>query len=281
MQKNNWVNGRFKTFPRWKIILIMKLLNLFILGFLMQSYAVVTTAQNKRLSLSFENSTLKEVLQKLEDETEFSFIYKDEQVNSAKRVTENFREEKVTDLLTTVLKKENMTYMINGRVIVVMPNDSGLPVGQQQKSVSGKVTDSSGASLPGVSVVVKGTTTGVITDNSGNYSIDVPENATLSFSFVGMKTQEVAVGNKTTINVTLAEETIGIEEVVAVGYGVQKKINLTGSVASLNAEELVSRPVPKVSNALAGQMPGGYCCKCFRCSWCRKCCSNKGYRYNE
>ena len=227
------------------------------MGLLMQSHALVTNAQNKRITLRFENSTLKEVLQKLEDETEFSFIYKDEQINSAKRITDNFRDEKVTDLLTKVLKSEKMTFMINGRVIVILPDNSEFLTGQQQKSVSGKVTDSSGAPLPGTSVLVKGTTIGVITDNNGYYSlINIPENATLQFSFVGMKTHEIAVGNNTTINVTLAEETIDIEEVVAIGYGTQKKINVIGSLSTVSSAMLNTAPVSMISNALAGRMPG-------------------------
>jgi TonB-linked SusC/RagA family outer membrane protein len=186
-------------------------------------------------------------------------MYSPKLIDANREVAIDAESAKIEDVLKSLFAGTDVEYTIKDRIIVLSTSKgiNDLFNGQQQKSVSGKVTDSSGGSLPGVSVVVKGTTTGVITDIDGKYSLgNIPENATLQFSFVGMKTQELAVGNKTTINVTLAEETIGIEEVVAVGYGVQKKINLTGSVASLNAEELVSRPVPKVSNALAGQMPG-------------------------
>ena len=128
---------------------------------------------------------------------------------------------------------------------------------QQGRKITGKVTDQGGALLPGVSVVVKGTTTGVITDANGNYSISgIPANATLQFSFVGMKMQEIAVGNKTTVNLVLTEETIGLEEVVAIGYGTQKKVNVIGSVTTMTSEELNTAPVSMVSNALAGRMPG-------------------------
>lgn len=127
----------------------------------------------------------------------------------------------------------------------------------QQKPVSGKVTDSLGGTLPGVSVVVKGTTTGTITDANGNYSLsNVPKNATLQFSFVGMKTQEVVVGVKTTIDMTLGEESIGIEEVVAVGYGTTTKATVTGSISSVGAEKLQASPAINLSNSLAGRLPG-------------------------
>lgn len=128
---------------------------------------------------------------------------------------------------------------------------------QNGRKVSGKVTDASGASLPGVSVVVKGTTNGVITDNGGNYSIsNIPENSTLQFSFVGMKTQEVAVGGKSSISVKLEEETTNIEEVVAIGYGTMKKSDITGSVASVTPEKLVDRPVTNVGQALQNKVAG-------------------------
>ncbi|MBV5348476.1 TonB-dependent receptor [bacterium] len=128
---------------------------------------------------------------------------------------------------------------------------------QQQKSVTGKVSDNTGMSLPGVSVVVKGTTTGTITDENGKFSLaNVPANATLQFSFVGMKTQEIAVGSKTTFNVTLVDESIGIEEVVAVGYGVQKKTTVTGSISTIKGEELAAIPAANISQSIAGKLAG-------------------------
>ena len=131
---------------------------------------------------------------------------------------------------------------------------------QQGKKITGKVTDQAGASLPGVSVVVKGTTSGVITDNNGNFSLaNIPEKATLQFSFVGMKMQETAVGGKTSINIVMVEETIGLDEVVAIGYGTQKKVNMTGSVSLVKFEEMAaSRPIINVSSALSGLSSGVY-----------------------
>ncbi len=127
----------------------------------------------------------------------------------------------------------------------------------QQQSVSGKVTDSGGQPLPGVTVVLKGTAQGTVTDADGEYSLTgIPEDATLVFSFVGMRTQEAVVESRTTINVTMEEETIGLEEVVAVGYGTQRRANLTGSVALITPEDLSSRPFASTSVALQGVSPG-------------------------
>jgi len=127
----------------------------------------------------------------------------------------------------------------------------------KQKSVTGKVVDKTGASLPGVSIVLKGTTNGVNSDAMGNYSLtNISENAILQFSFVGMITQEIVVKNQTSINVILEDETIGLEEVVTVGYGTQKKVNLTGAVSTVRIEALEAVPVSNPVQALQGMVPG-------------------------
>ncbi len=131
------------------------------------------------------------------------------------------------------------------------------PEDMQQKIVSGKVTDMGGQALPGVTVVVKGTTQGTVTNADGSYSItNIPSDATLQFSFVGMKTQEVVVGSQTSINVVMEEETIGIDEVVAIGYGTMKKSDLTGSVSQVKSEELNAFPSSNVLQALSGRSSG-------------------------
>ena len=126
----------------------------------------------------------------------------------------------------------------------------------QQKTVSGNVVDQSGQPLIGVNVTVKGTTQGMITDLDGNYSLSVSPNATLVFSYIGYTTQEIRVGNQTTINVKLMENTEMIDEVVVVGYGTQAKVNLTGAVAAVSEKELADRPITTVSAAIQGLAPG-------------------------
>lgn len=128
--------------------------------------------------------------------------------------------------------------------------------GQQTVSVSGTVNDQSGQPLPGVTVIQSGTTHGTVTDNSGKYSIDVPGNAILTFSFVGLVTQNISVNNQSAINVILVQETIGIEEVVAVGYSIQKRAKVTSSVSSVKEEELKNIPSVSPAQALQGKMAG-------------------------
>lgn len=127
----------------------------------------------------------------------------------------------------------------------------------QQRTVTGTVTDQRGQPLPGVTVVVAGTTLGTVTNADGNYTLSTPDDAeTLQFSFVGMQTREISIEGRTSINVEMTEEAIGLEEVVAVGYGVQRKANLTGAVASVEGDELVRRPVTNAEAMLQGRMPG-------------------------
>lgn len=127
----------------------------------------------------------------------------------------------------------------------------------QQKSITGTVKDKSGNPIPGVTVVVKGTTIGTVTTADGSYTLsDIPKNATLQFSFVGMQTQEIPVVNQTTIDAILKEETVSLDEVVAVGYATQKRATLTGSVASVRSEELTVTKNENVVNMLTGKLPG-------------------------
>lgn len=132
-----------------------------------------------------------------------------------------------------------------------------IPPAAQQLTVSGTITDSeTGEPMPGVNIVVKGTNIGSISDISGKYSLSsINGNATVVFSFIGYVTQEIPLNNRTTVDVRLVSEIKGLEEVVVVGYGTQKKVNLTGSVSSISSDVLENRPVPNVGTALLGVSP--------------------------
>ncbi len=241
-----------------KMLNIMKVTTLLFFLALMQVSAS-SYSQQTRLSLKFEKETLESVFSKIEANSEFSIFYKNEMILNSKEVTAEFKNALIFDVLDQVLKAENLTYSVRNKLIMIVPRTEGgfENNSQQQKSVSGKVTDSSGEALPGVSVVVKGTTNGSITDTDGKYSLsNIPENATLQFSFVGMKMQEVAVEGKTAINIALEEDAIGIEEVVAIGYGVQKKSDVTGALTSVSSEEINARPVKNAVEAMQGRAAG-------------------------
>jgi TonB-dependent SusC/RagA subfamily outer membrane receptor len=138
------------------------------------------------------------------------------------------------------------------------PQQNSIPPGQQpSEQITGKVTDESGNPLPGVSVVLKGTATGTVTDSDGSYHIKNSENAqTLVFSFIGMETKEINIENQSVINVTLAEESTWLNEVVAVGYGIKQKKDLTGAVSVVEVEEISNIPVAGVDQMMQGRVAG-------------------------
>lgn len=245
-----------------KIWMTMKLTIFLFLFAISQIMAVETYSQSTRLSLNLKSVAVKNVLDKIEEKSEFVFLYNSKLINVDRTVSMDFKNQKVSEVLDKLFQETEVVYTVVDRQIVLTNKSdqtSFAQLGNQQpkETIKGKVTDISGSSLPGVSIVVKGTTTGTITDANGNYSLsNVPENATLQFSFVGMKAQEVRVGNETTINITLTEENIGIEEVVAIGYGTQRKKDLTGSVAVVDMQALKSIPTGSAEQALQGQASG-------------------------
>lgn len=254
--KKKWLTG----FPEWecleKLRRIMRI-TLFLVVGLVLAVSANSYSQTKRLDINLKNSTLREIMAYVEDHSEFVFLYKNEDLNMTRKVDVQLTDAPIELILKQILQGEKVVYDVYERQIVIRKGEANQSIQQQKKSIKGKVFDSTGGSLPGVSVVVKGTTNGGITDMDGVYSLsNIPENATLQFSFVGMKTQEIAVGGKTSIDVTLLDDAIGIEEVVAVGYGIQKKVNLTGSVGSIGGEELERRPVVNVTQSLQGIVPG-------------------------
>jgi TonB-linked SusC/RagA family outer membrane protein len=239
-----------------KILLTMRL-TLFLMVLSVFSAYSISYAQKTKLNLKVQNTQVKEVLNEIENQSEFFFMYDNKQVDVERKVNMEVNAQNIDQVLQKLFEGTDVNFRIVNRQILLFPENTNSVFSQQSKKITGKVTDSSGASLPGVSVIVKGTTNGTITDGDGKYSLsNIPENATLQFSFVGMKMQEIVVGGKTTINVTLAEDAIGIEEVVTVGYGTQKKTSVTSSVSTLKAKEIASIPIANLSNSIGGRVSG-------------------------
>lgn len=205
-----------------------------------QVVAIPSLGQVK-LDLKMKNTTIEELLQKMEENTSFRFFYQSEDLQNKQHINIDFSQKSVREILDEVLPLLQLRYEVFDNYIAIKTDDGGFRnklSDQEQKSVSGKVTDSSGSPMPGVTVVVKGTMNGTVTNSYGNYSLsNVPPEATLRFSFVGMETQEVTVANQSTINIQMEVDAIGIEEVVAIGYGTMKKSDLTGTVASVKIED--------------------------------------------
>ena len=242
-----------------KILIYMRntLFLLFITAF--NVFADDSYSQNAKVNLDMKEVPVAKVLSAIEEQSEFYFLFNAKLIDVNRNVTVKAENAKISDILSAVFKNDNVDYIVYGRQIILSPKNEIKGLAQlQQFAVSGKVTSAStGEPLPGVTIVVKGTTIGTISDMDGHYFLsNVPPNATLVFSFVGMKTQEIVVGNQTNINVALVEEAIGIEEVVAVGYQTKQKSNLTGSVSIISSEQIENRPVARLTQVLPGLAPG-------------------------
>jgi len=236
----------------------MKLTVLIVTLSILSCLSAETYSQTTKLTLTENNSTLLNVLRTIEAQSEFKFFY-NEKVDVNRTVSVVVTQKSVTDILDKVLSSSSIKYKVLGRQIALYDKNEMEPfvAEQQGKKVTGKVADKAGVSLPGVSVVVKGTTKGVITDNDGTYSLaNIPENATLQFSFVGMKIQELKVGTQSTLNVVMEDETIGLEEVVAIGYGTMKKSDLSGSLTSVSSEKFSDQNVSRIDQVLQGRASG-------------------------
>ncbi len=241
-----------------KLLRIMKLTSFLILAFVISVNASVYS-QTTKLSINVKNGTLIEALKQIESQSEYYFYYNNDEIKALEGVSISIDKKDIQEVLEKLLNGTNLEYKIIDRYIALKKKE-GIgteSVIQQQKSVSGKVTDTSGGSLPGVSVVVKGTTTGTITDSNGNYILsNVPGNSILQFSFVGMKLHEVNVGNEPIINTVMEEEVFGIEEVVAIGYGTMKKSDMTGAISQVKSADMENRTIVRAEQALQGKTAG-------------------------
>lgn len=257
MKKKVWDHTLGLLFPEaFKILLKMELTLSIILLSIFGAIASESYSQSKKLSLDLKNETVENVLETIESKSDFYFLYSAEQINVDRKVDINVKECSIVQIMVQLFAGTNIDYNIKGRQIV-LSSEIVTNTTQQPKSISGRVTDSSGAPLPGVTVIIKGSTSGTITDPNGRFNLsNVSADAILQFTFIGLKMREIVVSEKTTINVTMLEENIGIDEVVAIGYGIQKKATVTGSITTISGEKLMETPVVNMSNAIAGQLPG-------------------------
>lgn len=229
----------------------MKLILFLVSVTFLQLSAVNGYAQKASIDLHLSNVSLKEAIQAIEKQTEFVFFYSTEEVDLTKKVDVNIRKGNIEGILSDVFR--DYSYRIENRKILLTPKPT-----QKSHKITGTVKDHTGESIIGANISVKGTTNGTITDIDGGFTLEVPsDNAEIIISYIGYKPQEIALKGKTTLNVVLAEDTQSLNEVVVVGYGTQKKANLTGAVSVANMDNVVgSRPVTSMSKALEGAVPG-------------------------
>lgn len=214
-----------------------------------------------KVTLHFEKATIQQVLKTLEDQTGHVFLYKDDIFDPSKKYSVDFTDESFEEVLKSVCATAGVDYEVrrNRQIILTEKEEKKFSIVQQQRTVSGIVTDQRGEPLPGVTILVPETTVGTVTNFDGEFTLTIPEDAVrLQFSFVGMKTQEIEISDKKIFTIVMEEETIGLDEVVAIGYGTMKRSSVTGSISRVDSEQIEGYPSVNVMDAIQGQAAGVY-----------------------
>ncbi|WP_373732526.1 TonB-dependent receptor [Bacteroides heparinolyticus] len=204
----------------------------------------------QKVSFNGERLSLKQAFEKIESVSKYKIAYNTSQLDINRQVVLNQKEQDVLQVLSDLLKGTDYSYQVTDNYIVITQKE-------KNRKIRGSIKDSAGEPIIGANVILKGDATiGTITNIDGNFDLSVPADAVLQISYVGYNTQDVAVGNQSSLNIVLKEDAATLDEVVIVGYGSQKKVNVIGSIAAVDSKALESRAVADVSNMLTGQMSG-------------------------
>jgi TonB-linked SusC/RagA family outer membrane protein len=238
-----------------KVLLIMKLTSLFILLFALNVSA--NGFGQDRISLRLKKTELGGVLRSIEKQTNYRFLYNNNLEDIREKVSINVKEAGLSDVLSLLLDKTRLLYQVMDNNLIIIKEDPNAPVRVPDVAVHGKVTGEGGAALSGVSVQLKGSTTGTTTNIEGSFTLTLPDaNGTLVFSSVGYDNKEVTLGGRTDITVSLTTSTKTIDEVVVIGYGTANKRDLTGSIAKISGKEVADKPNTNPIASLQGKVAG-------------------------
>lgn len=222
-----------------------------------QLYAGTSYSQTTTLSLSLKNATLEQAIDRIEEETGYSFLYADHVLDVSRVVNLEANNKDINLVLSRVFDNMNVDYKIVDKQIILSRKLESIPLAQQQgHTVQGVVLDSNQEPVIGANVLVKGTTVGTITDIDGRFTLEVPDNAVLVVSYIGYLSTELVPGSKTDLTISLKEDSQNLDEVVVVGYGVSRKKDLTGAVSVLKIDDLKDTPVSSVDQMMQGKLSG-------------------------
>lgn len=241
-----------------KALNVTKYIGMLLIAGTLNAFASSTYSQVVKLDVRMSNATLEDVFDAIEKQSEFSILVNSSEVDLSAKVSIHANHKSIEEVLNTILRNKNLTYEIRDKHIIIYNSTKAVPAGamqQQTHKVTGTITDSHGEAIIGANVVVKGSTNGTITDFNGHFSLEVNDGAILQISYIGYLAQEVAVGNKTNLSIIIQEDSQKLDEVVVVGYGTQKKVNLTGAVEQVTSEVFENRSVSNVTQALQGSIP--------------------------
>lgn len=256
----------YSTWQTWpkktlsKLLLTMKITTLFLLVGTLNSFALNSYSQSAVVTLNLKNASVEQVLNEIERNSEFFFLFNQKLVDVSKKVDISAKNAQIKDVLTQLFEGDNISYLVYDRQIILAPKNTvmGVLSQVQQNRVMGSVTDATtGEALPGVNVVVEGTTMGVVTDFDGKFTIDLQtSSAVLVFSYVGYLSQKVAYSGQERLEVKLSPDITKLEEVVVVGYGTLQKKELTSSVTSVSSKDFIEGSTNNALQSINGKVAG-------------------------
>lgn len=222
------------------------------------AFATESYSQTMKVTVVADNVSTGKVISEIEKQTDYLFVYNVNEVNLKRNVKVNAQNKSVAEVLNKVFEGTDIYYAMEGKNIMLMSKAKDGEAVQQANKVTGIVKDANGEPVIGANVMVKGQSIGTITDIDGRFVLDAPKDAVLQITYIGFTSQDVKIGNKKEIVVTLTEDTETLDEVVVVGYGTQKKVNLTGAVGNVSMKDIGDRPITNAGNALQGTVSGVY-----------------------
>ena len=236
----------------------MKMIVLFLFVFISGVFAGNANSQETKVSISKNNKPIREILGEIERQTDYLFVYSEKEVDVNQRKTVNVSQQRVADVLSSLFRSTNVGYAMEGHNIMLMAKTTQTDAAQQKRHITGVVKDIKGETIIGANIMIKGTGTGVSTNIDGEFSIEAATGDELIVSFIGYLTQTIKIDSQKTLNIKLLEDTKTLEEVVVVGYTVQTKSAVTGSVAVVKADKLKDVNTLEVGSMLQGKVSGVY-----------------------
>lgn len=260
MKKNSHCFRLTKPWSNWqKLLITMKIATFFFCCGIGSLIAGETYSQSTKISLEMKDTPIESILNKIEEVSEFYFLFNHKLVDVERKIDITAENKPIKDILDEIFTKD-VSFVVSDRQIILtpFPDSNHLAEVFQQGNITGKITDSStGEAMPGVNIMVKGTTIGTVSGVDGTYSISVNDrNATLVFSFIGYSNKEVSLEGRTTLNVVLEAEMTGLDEVVVVGYGTQRKGQLTSAISSVKADDFIKGSITDVAQLITGKIAG-------------------------
>ena len=239
-----------KTYNIMRLSVVLCMLSLFCAS------AKTGYSQVAEISLNLHNVTISEALEEIKHQSEYSLWYKNDEINLNEKISVKADRQSINQILHGILDKQGLSYTIDDKHIIIYKKNERPRMNQQDGKITGIITDQANIPIIGANVVVKGSSTGSISDMDGRFSLDASEKDILLISYIGYMTKEVKIGKQHSLKIQLTEDTQNIDEVVVIGYGSVKKSDLTGSVSSVKTAELQQTPMTSIDQGLVGRASG-------------------------